>query len=49
MHALPASSPANAASGFPPKAYRAGDHADFQSLWVAFFAEAVQVFGWPSI
>ena len=45
MHALPTSPPANAASGFPPKAYRAGDPADFQSECVAFFAEAVQIFG----
>jgi len=47
MHALPTSPPANAASGFPPKAYRAGDRADFQSECVAFFAEVVYALGLP--
>jgi DNA-binding transcriptional ArsR family regulator len=35
------------APGFPLKAHRAGNHADFQSECVAFFAEAVQIFGVP--
>ena len=45
MRAMPTSPPADAASGFPPKAFRAGDPADFRSECVAFFAEAVQIFG----